>query len=310
MSTTITKSVYTATHKLFKNQDTARIRTGWRLIVCLWLFLTGFVISILLIEASFKDGLITDTLSVFGLLASALVAVGVTAKYLENRSLSYYGLNFTKESWLNLAVGVVIGTLIPAGILATYLILGWASIEGFIDTPTASTYSFPTILVISIGLIAAISIGEELLIRGYIMQNLAETAQRLPQVLILLVAWGGSAVIFAWFHNANIEMWYEAVHFITGGLLLGLPVLFDADLSMPIGIHFAYNYGLAFIFGLRDDSALIIVDITSTSAWTGMAGLTETIAVLAAGIPVIIWIYWRSDKLSFAAPFTRQETTE
>jgi len=239
-----------------------------------------------------------DIGSVVGMALSSVGAVGASVRYLDRREIAAFGLRLDREWSLNLVVGTGIGFAIPAVVLGSYLATGAASIEGVLTAET--TYPFFVVFGVGLILMIGISVAEELLVRGYVMRTLADGFRRFPRIVVVLAAWIVSAALFAWFHSSRIDLWYEAAHFWAAGLLLGLPVVLRGELGMAIGIHFAYNVGMEFVFGLREGPAILTLEMSESNEWIGLAGIAETTAVVAAMIPVLFWFRWRSGRLSTA----------
>lgn len=91
---------------------------------------------------------------------------------------------------------------------------------------------------------------EELLLRGYVLQNLG---RRRP--MLGLVA---SSLVFAALHlgNPNADSGGAAftalltLNIVLAGLLLGLLFLRSGDLWLPLGVHFGWNWAQGVLFGL------------------------------------------------------------
>jgi uncharacterized protein len=132
------------------------------------------------------------------------------------------------------------GLLLGAGMFTTVMVLiaifggwdsfAWGSIWGFLGTG---------------GMMASVAVAEELLFRGVLFRLLE---QHLGTVLTLVV----SSVLFGLTHlvNVNATLWGTLSIGLTGGLLTAAAYVVTRSLWLPIGLHFAWNFTHAGIFGV------------------------------------------------------------
>ena len=91
---------------------------------------------------------------------------------------------------------------------------------------------------------AANTLTQEILVRGYIQQTIQ--AQSNPMVAVLL-----SAIIFALLHAGAIQdAPLPAFNLLVTGVLLGMAYAVTGNLWLPIAVHFSWNFLLGPVLGL------------------------------------------------------------
>jgi len=130
----------------------------------------------------------------------------------------------------------------------------------------AISFSAPDLLY-SLGLFVFVAITEEVLCRGYILNNLMVSFNRYAALII-------SAVIFSLMHLANPNAnSMGLLNIFLSGILLGLPYIYTKKLWFPIALHFSWNFFQGPIFGFNvsgmEISKLIETKYTTANIWNG-----------------------------------------
>ncbi|SEG97798.1 hypothetical protein SAMN05444920_11163 [Nonomuraea solani] len=132
------------------------------------------------------------------------------------------------------------GALLGFGLFATLMLLiamfgglrslSWGSFGGFVGTA---------------GMMMSVAVAEELLFRGVLFRIMEE---RTGTVIALVV----SSALFGATHlvNANATVWGTLSLALTGGTMLAAAYVATRSLWLPIGVHFAWNFTHAGIFGV------------------------------------------------------------
>jgi len=124
-----------------------------------------------------------------------------------------------------------------------------------------------TDLLYSLGIFVFVAITEEVLFRGYILNNLMVSFNKYAALVI-------SAVIFSLLHlaNPNINV-VGTLNIFMCGLLLGLPYIYTKKLWFPIALHFSWNFFQGPIFGFNvsgmENYNLIETKYTMANIWNG-----------------------------------------
>ena len=96
---------------------------------------------------------------------------------------------------------------------------------------------------IALVLMCMIALSEEMVFRGYILNNLMQSMNK-------RAAWGISAALFALAHGGNMGITSIAtVNLFLGGLLLGINYIYTRNLWFGIFFHFSWNFFQGPVFG-------------------------------------------------------------
>jgi membrane protease YdiL (CAAX protease family) len=197
-----------------------------------------------------------------------------------------------------LAVGICIGTLLSVLAVGLLWLLGVYRIDGI-----ASAGTWGSLLGAAVPICISSSVIEELLMRGVLLRQVARDFSRATALLI-------SSGVFGAIHLANpgATLTVGIGLMVQAGLLLGLAYLLKGRLWLPIGLHFAWNFLQAGVFGgaLSGNAVRAIVTAhLEGPAWIsggqfGIEGSLITTAVCLAG-SVILILLARSRGVDFSA---------
>jgi len=157
-------------------------------------------------------------------------------------------------------------------------------------------------LFVSLGLMAMIAFTEELVFRGYILNNLMQSMNKWNALLL-------SALVFALFHGGNPGIHVIAlVNLFVGGLLLGINYVFTKNLWFGILLHFSWNYYQGPVLGYEASgihlNGLLQQERTGNSLMTGgLFGFEGSIlcGVLALLAAVTLGYAYTKKRLKFEA---------
>jgi hypothetical protein len=278
---------------IFLNSE-PRLRAGWRILgnlVLLFLCTTVFSIPLAFVPRPYPTW--------FFALAMGLQWVGITVavwlsrRWLDRRSFASLGLECNRQGALDLAVGVGLAGLMMALIFLVEWAFGWIRVDGFAwqMQPWSATLGELAIL-----LLVFIAVGwyEELLTRGYWLQNLSEGLNRFWGVLI-------SSSVFGLLHATNPNASPIAVAWlVVAGLFFAYAYLATRSLWLPIGLHIGWNFAEGPIFGFpvsgTTSGSLIIQTPTGPEWLTGGGFGPEAGIILIVGLllgTAIIFFYTR-----------------
>lgn len=151
---------------------------------------------------------------------------------------------------------------------------------------------------------------EELLMRGYVLNNLLVSFDK-------YVALGISALLFSIMHVFNPELtWLGAVNIFLAGILLGLSYIFTKNLWFPIALHFSWNFFQGPIFGFRVTGnnfySFLLTQYQTPTLWNGGAFgfegsvLCSLLLLIAMGTVYMIF----KDRVTSDGTLARDESTE
>jgi len=165
-------------------------------------------------------------------------------------------------------------------------------------------------LFYSLGLFVFVAITEEVLCRGYILNNLMVSFNKYAALII-------SAVIFSLMHLANPNAnSIGLLNIFLSGLLLGLPYILTKKLWFPIALHFSWNFFQGPVFGFNvsgmEISKLIETKYNTANIWNGgefgFEGSLLSVILIALALVVIFFLF-RNRRVLEADDLTEFETT-
>lgn len=311
---------------VFWNAAERRLRAGWRLtlyLVARMVVTGGFSLFLGLAVVVFSlvqgEGISPESLmnSPLMLLASALIgAIGIIptvwifGRWIDWRKFSDFGIKMSLDWWLDFVFGLLLGAGLMWMIFLIEKQMGWIKV---LPTPEnlgwANFYRY-----ISRGLFLFICVGfyEELLFRGYLLKNLSEglhakTSAKTAVLISLIV----TSAIFGIAHATNPNATFvSSFNIALAGIFLGLGMLFNGKLAIPIGLHITWNFFQGNVFGFPvsgTNAGLTFINIQQLgpAAWTGgtfgpEAGYMGLIAMLAGSILTVLYLLVRYGKLGIA----------
>ena len=147
--------------------------------------------------------------------------------------------------------------------------------------------------LLSLVLFTIVAFNEEILMRGYILNNLMGSTNKYLALLI-------SAVIFSVLHgmNANISL-LALVNLMLAGIILGSTYIFTKNLWFPISLHLFWNFFQGPVLGYSVSGMKIssIFKVTLTGSNTvnggqfGFEGSLVCTVLLIIAISLIIGYY-------------------
>jgi membrane protease YdiL (CAAX protease family) len=236
--------------RIFLSPDEARLRSGWRLLlhfmllgICLLVF--SLPVAVLMPNRSANPSFPDDALVVLAevlTLAAFALATWIARRWLDHRSMRSLGFQAGPHLLPDLLVGIAIPGLLMAAIYTFESATGWLQFEAW-GWQTAPASAILRGLVAYLLVFTMTAFGEELISRGYQLQNLVDGVG-LPSALFL------SAVLFAALHSANPGA--DAASFVgllAAGYFLAYAWVRTGRLWLAIGLHLGWNFFEGVIFG-------------------------------------------------------------
>ena len=211
--------------------------------------------------------------------ATSVPAVLIFRKLIDRQTIASLGFNWEKNiqhAWSGFFSALFI-------LSAGALILLAAGNLHFIDFDF-----YPEDLMLYVLVMLLVAFTEELVIRGYILNNLLDS---FPKWIALLI----SATLFALFHFLNPEFnWLSLVGIFVGGLLIGLNYIYTKNLWFGIFFHFAWNYFQGPVFGFKvsglETDSMLVQNIKGPVWWTGGPFGFEA-SLLACLLIIVVAVY-------------------
>lgn len=214
-------------------------------------------------------------------LGTALI-IWIFVKYVDKITFMDLGFNISKAI-KDSVIGLLLGFVIMFIGFITLLI----SKDIYIETYTFFLIDF----LLSILIFVFVSFSEELLIRGYILQNLQAS---MNNNLALTV----SSALFSLFHFPNPHT--SLIGFINlflAGVLLGLCYLLTKNLWLPLALHFSWNFFQGSVFGFNvsgiKGNSIIEIGYQTETVWNGGSfGFEGSILCTILQIIAILFLKW------------------
>lgn len=307
----------------FWNPTQHRLRTLWRLLLALVIGITLLLpfscMGAALLLAQNAE-LLTDAASldvgqlfvgqgfllvqaVISLLITALTA-WIAARFVDRRPWADLGWHINRQWWLDLGFGLLLGAALMAIIFGVERLAGWVSVT---DTMTvvADRYPFEVAMAGFAIIYVCVGIYEELLVRGYLLRNLAEGLVHPVWAAkgAVIWAWAITSALFGLLHAANPNASVASTAaLMASGLFLGLGYVLTGELALPIGLHISWNFVQGAIFGfpvsgLGSSASVLATTNTGPAIWTGgafgpEAGLMGLGALLVGSALTYGWVRW------------------
>lgn len=253
-----------------------RLRSGWRLVIFVAsviaiAFLLGAVLRVAYALAAFAPpipygGFLADIIYRVTLLLTALGAGYMCTRFLEGLPWRSLGLTF-HLGWFR---DLIIGTLVGIGSLA--LAVGIATAARGLTLTAVSRSELGGVsrsLVASVLLLIPAALAEEAMFRGYPLQTLSRAKLVWIGVLLTSVPFGA---VHLW--NPNVVPGVTFANTVLAGVWLAVAYLRTRSLWLPLGVHWAWNWALGWLFGLPVSGIALISHPLIKGSDLGPAWLT------------------------------------
>jgi membrane protease YdiL (CAAX protease family) len=279
--------------RYFINLDEKRLRSGWRVAYYVVLFFGVYFVAGLL-SAPFSLAL-DPSPRIELLISSVLLAMGLTLitwlarERIDQRSFLSLGLERSASAGKELGFGLALGGVLMGMIFVVQWAAGWLVIEGTAFENGAGAVAsivFPLLI-----LFILVGYYEELVFRGYVLQNLSEGAGIIWGLVISSILFGGLHLI-----NPN-PTWFSLAGITGAGLLMAYGWIATKRLWLPIGLHIAWNFFEGAVFGFPVSGIALegLLRIRDTGpAWItgaefGPEGGLIVLPAMALGAAAIRW---------------------
>ena len=288
------------------NDRQRRLRAPLRALLPTVVTFVAFAVVQTAVRARF-DHPIREPLEAAGFAVVLVAAVLGSARLLDRRPVSEFGLAFDRSWWHSFAAGALIATAINAGALLVSLWAGWARLVGV--TRGAGELPFALAMVVVFGYVAVAATWEEFVMRGVLLKNLAEGADGfLPRWAAVGLAVLCSTLVFAVLHGGKVSHASQYGYYLLAGLVLAGAYVLTGELALSIGFHVFYNVTMSAVFGLghsQQTPELLAVDIVGPALWVGEEGLVFVGFAALGGLALLGYVRWQRGRLALADSVTR-----
>ena len=229
--------------------STRNLRSGWRILAFSVIFLavTAVVmVTVRTILGGLKKG---SDLQFILLGLAATAAVVIARRYIDKKRFTSLGLKWDKFAFLDILSGILNSALVMVGTFLVLLGADLITFNGFAWWMDAQTPNpgfqlavIPIVLMIFVKL-AVVAWWEELVFRGYILQNLIDGIGLKWSIVLTSLVFG-----FGHFFNPNATLLSTLlIALITPQLIYAY--LKTGRLWLPIGLHLGWNFFQSAVFG-------------------------------------------------------------
>lgn len=287
--------------QIFISPDEPRLRAGWRILIqgLLLFFLLTLATIFVVLGATLLGVDPTDLrpLSLVDMVpttAAMTLAVWIARRVLDRRSLASLGLRLDRRAPADVVVGFLIAGAVMGAIYVLEAAFGWLRSDGWAWQVVPSGELALGLLGGLVGF-AAVGFYEELLYRGYQLQNIRDGMNTAWGVLL-------SSLIFAVSHlgNPNVTWYTTLLGLIIAGYFLAYGWLRTRQLWLSVGLHIGWNFFEGNVFGFPvsgiDVTGLIRQTPTGPVLITGGPFGPEAGLILLPGLALgaaLIWLYTR-----------------
>ena len=163
-----------------------------------------------------------------------LIIIYFFRKFIDRKSIVSLGFSI-KNRVKDIIFALVLGFIIMASGFSLLLIFG--------NLEIIALNFVPYVMFISLITLLAVSLIEEIVFRGYLLNNLMESINKYFALVII-------SVIFGVLHSLNANFTIVGLINLTlFGILIGIPYIFNQNLWFPISFHLSWNYSQGPIFG-------------------------------------------------------------
>jgi hypothetical protein len=281
--------------KWLLSADENRPRAGWRLLTQ-QLIMLAFTILLLFIIVLVLQFIGQESLTNNLILSQAVFLIAVTLSiyvargWIDRRSWVSLGLKWDEAARQDLVFGTLIAGALMAFIFVVELATGWLAWAGFAWESVPAAELLRAVLSALIAFVA-VAWTEELLTRGYLLQNIAEGTNLKVGVLL-------SSLYFAVLHASNPNVsWIAIVGLLVSGLFLAYSYVRTRTLWLAMGLHFGWNFFQNTVFGFPvsglDAPGLMVHEAVGPELITGGAFGPEAGLILlpALGLGAAL-VYW------------------
>jgi len=212
-----------------------------------------------------------------------LVYVWVFRRFIDRRSLVSLGLEWKGKFRKDLVMGLVWGAGMATVVFGLYWLFGLIQIQR-VQFPLGS------MLVTAVTLLFAAA-QEELLLRGYLLNNLMQSANKYLSLLLV-------SVIFSAGHGMNPNLTIVGLlNIVLAGLVLGIYYVNRRNLWFPIGLHLAWNWFQGVVYGSPVSGmqipSIFVVEITGNEDLSGGGfGFEGSLIMTVVAVLAIVLLYF------------------
>ncbi len=218
-------------------------------------------------------------LSQLGMVGGVAFAIYITIIKIEKKKIRDIGLTFnTRHLWRGFVVSFLLMSFFAIVVRSFHLV-------------EFDLLSISSNVLFGIPIYLLVSVGEEVFVRGYVLNNMREKFNDNYSILL-------SSVLFAAMHLFNDYIsWIGFVNIFLSGIVMGIVFVKSKTISAPIGFHFAWNFFQGPVYGFNvsgnlEEGILKMTPLSSGILTGGNFG-AEGSLVLIPIVLLTIYLVWK-----------------
>ncbi len=276
-----------ATRGWLRNRQDGRLKAGWRILAFLAIFYTIALPLIFGLRALLEFSK-SSPLVIVLVAAAATPSVYIARRWIDRKTFASLGLQTSKRSALDTVFGFALSGLMAASVFLAMWALGYIDDVQF----AAINVSSAGLLLGPLLVMALVGFWEELVFRGYILQNMAEGMGMKTAVLI-------SCVLYGLVHSANPNAGLLSTAIIVlFGYLRIYGYLSTGQLWLSIGMHTGWNFFQATVFGFaasgHAEAWTLVTHESSAADWLSGGEFGPEASVLTVPVVLVALVVMRA----------------
>lgn len=272
---------------IFRNPVDGRLRAGWRIAVFL-LFFYAIALPLLFGIRAAVGMPKNSPLLIVIIAAAATLATLVSRRYIDKNTVLSLGLRPGRGAAFDLGFGFLLSGLMAGCVFAAMAALGFIAEIRL----TVTGWSMAGILAGPLLVTAIIGYWEELVFRGYLLQNMAE-GLGLRRAVVL------SCLLYGLVHAANPSAGLlSTVIIVLFGYLRIYGYLSTGQLWLPMGMHWGWNFFQGTVFGYaasgHAEARTLIAHEVVAADWLSGGAFGPEASVLVIPVVVLALVAMRS----------------
>jgi membrane protease YdiL (CAAX protease family) len=281
------KDAALAARSRLRSPNDGRLRAGWRILSFLAIFY-ALALPLLFGSRELLHFSKSSPLVIVIIALAATPAVYIARRWIDTKSCVSLGLHWNARAGSDLVFGFLLSGFMAAVVFAAMFVLGFI---GNVQV-AVNGWSAASLLVVPFLTMALVGFWEELVFRGYILQNMAEGLGMNTAIIV-------SCILYGLVHSANPNAGLLSTAIIVlFGYLRIYGLLSTGQLWLSIGMHTGWNFFQGTVFGFAasghtEDRTLITHD-TIAADWLSGGAFGPEASVLTVAVVLVALVIMRA----------------
>lgn len=262
-----------------RRPEDSRLRAGWRILAFLGIFY-GLALPVLFGLRAVLEFPKSSPWVVVIIALTATPAVYLARRFIDRKDVVSLGLKVDRRAVADVLFGFMLSGLMMAAIFSAMVALG------YVDNVRVAFTGLDLVRMLTSSLLVMALVGfwEELVFRGYVLQNMAEGLGMQKAILI-------SCLLYGLLHamNPNAGLLSTAIIVLFGYLRI-YGYLATGQLWLSIGMHTGWNFFQADVFGFaasgHTEAQTLLTHEPAAGSWLSGGSFGPEASILT--VPVVL----------------------